>query len=204
MAVAALTAALLHSQLPEDFRLQPRAVYPVIMTVFLVLLIAGDPGLINRERKWLRVVTGMLIALIALANLFSAIRLVSGILTGSGFQHNAIQLLTIGAIVWATNVIAFGLWFWDVDGGGSWRRAVRGAWADPAFVFPEMTMPERVGKDWYPQFVDYLALSFNTATAFSPTDISAIKGWAKMLLMLESIASLLLATLVLAKAINSL
>jgi uncharacterized membrane protein len=204
MATAALGAAALHSQLPEDFRIQPRAIYPVVMVIFLILLIAGDPGLIDRERKWLRVVTGLLIAMVALSNLFSAIRLVAGILTNAGFAQQPTQLLTIGAVVWGTNVIAFALWFWDVDGGGSSRRAARGAWADPAFVFPEMTMPERVGEHWFPQFLDYLALSFNTATAFSPTDVSAIKRWAKMLMVLESVTSLVLATLVLAKAINGL
>jgi uncharacterized membrane protein len=84
------------------------------------------------------------------------------------------------------------------------KRAIHGAWHDPAFVFPEMNMPERVGTEWYPHFADYLAFAFATATAFSPTDVSAIKRWAKMLMVLQSIASLVLATLVLAKAINGL
>ena len=204
MALAALTAGVLHQLLPDDFTLGSPWWFPVLMGLFLVLLIAGDPGLINRERRWLRVVTGLMIALIALGNLFSAVRLVDGIVGNDAFTRDALALLKIGGIVWATNVIAFALWYWDVDGGGSVRRAVRGAWADPAFVFPEMTMPERVPPDWYPHFVDYLAFSFNTATAFSPTDVSAIKRWAKMLMVAESVASLVLATLVLAKAINSI
>jgi uncharacterized membrane protein len=65
-------------------------------------------------------------------------------------------------------------------------------------------MPERVPKDWYPHFVDYLAFAFATATAFSPTDVAAIKRWAKMLMILQAVASLVLATLVLAKAINGI
>ena len=67
-----------------------------------------------------------------------------------------------------------------------------------------MDLPETVGREWYPQFVDYLALSFNTATAFSPTDVSAIRRWAKLLMILESTVSLALATLVVAKAINTI
>jgi hypothetical protein len=47
-------------------------------------------------------------------------------------------------------------------------------------------------------------LSFYTATAFSPTDVSAIKRWAKLIMVIESGSSLLLATLVLAKAINNM
>ena len=204
MALAALTAGVLHQLLPSDFTLGSAWWFPVTMGVFLVLLIAGDPGLINRERRWLRLITGLMIALIALGNLFSAVRLVEGIVSNDAFATDAYSLLKIGGIVWATNVIAFALWYWDVDGGGSVRRAIRGAWADPAFVFPEMTMPERVPPGWYPHFADYLALSFYTATAFSPTDVSAIKRWAKMLMIAESVASLVLATLVLAKAIGGI
>jgi hypothetical protein len=204
MALAALTAGVLHELLPSDFTLGSSWWFPVLMGIFLVLLIAGDPGLIDRERRWLRVVTGLMIALIALGNLFSAVRLVEGILSNDDFATDSYALLKIGGIVWTTNVIAFALWYWDVDGGGSVRRAVRGAWADPAFVFPEMTMPERVPRGWYPHFADYFALSFYTATAFSPTDVSAIRRWAKMLMVAESTASLGLATLVLAKAIGGI
>jgi hypothetical protein len=204
MALAALTAGVMHELLPTDFQVGNVWVYPILMGLFLVLLIAGDPGLIDRERRWLRLTTGLMIALIALANLFSAIRLVEGIVSNDCYAQDPYQLLQIGGIVWATNVIAFALWYWDVDGGGSVKRAVHGAWHDPAFVFPEMTMPERFPKGWYPHFADYLALAFATATAFSPTDVSAIKRWAKMLMVLEAIASLVLATLVLAKAINGI
>lgn len=198
-----LVAVAMHQLLPEDFRLSPLWVYPVVMAVFLVLLIAGDPGLIDEQKRWMRVVTGLLIALMALTNLVSAVRLVQGILEGAAFAQNAYQLLGAGSIIWATNVIAFGLWFWDVDGGGPVQRARRGAWADPAFVFPEMNMHE-LKPGWFPQYVDYVVLSFNTATAFSPTDVSAIKPWAKLIMVLESSSSLVLATLVIASAINNL
>ncbi len=204
MALATASAWVLHELLPDDFKLGNVWLYPVLMAIFLILLIAGDPGLINRERRWLRFTTGAMIALIAVSNVFSAIRLVDGIITNDRFATQAIQLLQIGGIVWATNVIAFALWYWDVDGGGSVKRAIHGAWHDPAFVFPEMNLPEHVPADWYPHFADYFSFSFATATAFSPTDVSAIKRWAKMLMVAESAASLALATLVLAKAIGGL
>ncbi len=194
MVLAVLVAVVMHQLLPEDFRLQPLWVYPVIMAAFLVLLIAGDPGLIDQEKRWMRVVTGLLIALMALTNLVSALRLVQGIFEGAEFAQDPYQLLGTGSVIWATNVIAFGLWFWDVDGGGAAHRARKGAWADPAFVFPEMNLPE-LKPGWFPQYPDYLAMSFNTATAFSPTDVSAIKPWAKMIMVLESASSLILATL---------
>ena len=55
-----------------------------------------------------------------------------------------------------------------------------------------------------PEFADYLSLAFWTATAFSPTDISAIKRWAKLLMMIEAVVSLGLGALVIARAINIL
>ena len=57
---------------------------------------------------------------------------------------------------------------------------------------------------WVPEFADYLSLAFWTATAFSPTDISAIKRWAKLLMMIEAVVSLGLGALVIARAINVL
>jgi hypothetical protein len=204
MALATVSAWVMHELLPDDFKLGSQWIYPVLMGIFLVVLIAGDPGLINRERRWLRFTTGAMIALIAVSNVFSALRLIDGIIGNDDFATKPVQLLQIGGIVWATNVIAFALWYWDVDGGGSVKRAVHGPWHDPAFVFPEMQLLERMPAGWYPHFADYFAFSFATATAFSPTDVSAIKRWAKLLMVAESTASLALATLVLAKAINGL
>jgi len=201
MAVAALTAGVLHQLLPATFRVSPHWVYPAFLIAFLVMLIVGDPGRIDRERPWLHVTTGLMIGLITVVNAVAAIRLVIDILAKGKFD-TAGELLGIGGIVWVTNVIAFALWFWDLDGGGAASRAAGHGTKLRAFVFPEMTMPEMVAVDWYPQFADYLALSFNTATAFGPTDVSAIKRWAKLLMSTESAISLTLATLVIARAIN--
>ena len=74
----------------------------------------------------------------------------------------------------------------------------------PAFVFPEMLHTEYTPAGWVPRFADYLSLAFWTAMAFSPTDVSAIKPWAKLLMMLEAAGSLALAALVIARAINIL
>ncbi len=203
MVGAALAALVMHQFLPHDFRISPRWVYPAFLLAFLVVLIVGDPGRIDRQRRWLRVATALMIALITLVNAGAAARLVAEIL-GKGASESAGQLLGTGAIIWLTNVIAFALWYWDLDGGGSAARLRNGMMHNPAFVFPEMHLPELVPADWSPQFMDYLALSFSTATAFSPTDVSAIKRWAKALFVVQSLISLALATLVVARAVNIL
>jgi hypothetical protein len=141
--------------------------------------------------------------LITLATATAAVRLVDGIFTDARFTA-ADELLIIGGCVWLLNVIAFALWYWDLDGGGAAARAAGSHQGGPAFVFPEMTMPQYVPDSWYPTFADYLVLSFNTALAFSPTDVSAVRVWAKLMMVVESMVSLALAALVIARAINIL
>ncbi len=203
MALAVVTIGVLHAMLPADFRVMPAFVFQMVLVAFLVVLVVGDPGRIDRESHALHITTGVMVGVIAVVNAAAATRLVDGILGNARFS-TANQLLLIGGIVWVVNVITFALWYWDVDSGGAAARA-RGDQKTPAgFVFPEMSMPERVGADWFPRFLDYLTLSFNTATAFSPTDVSAIRPWSKLLLLAESAVSLLVALLVLARAINVL
>jgi len=205
MATAVIATGVLHEFLPEDFRLIPHSllVYPLFLLAFLAVLIIGDPGRIDRERRWLRITTGLMIGLITLFNASAAIRLVGGILRGSSFT-DASDLLIIGAVVWTTNVITFSLWFWDLDAGGAAARARGSTEISPAFVFPEMTVPHLVPVTWYPHYADYLALSFTTAMAFSPTDTLPIRRWAKLMMIAESTISLAVAALVIARAINIL
>lgn len=202
MALAVLTASILHATLPEALRLQQSSWLPWIVVGILILLILGDPGRIDRTERWLRVATGVLFGFITLANAYSAVQLVIGILDNASFTAPK-ELLMAGGAVWLTNVIAFALWFWDLDRGGAAERAHRTG-RQPAFIFPEMQHPEHVRSEWTPQFIDYLAFSFATATAFSPTDVSAVKPWAKTMMVCESLLSLALAALVIARAVNVL
>ena len=63
---------------------------------------------------------------------------------------------------------------------------------------------ERQDEQWRPHFVDYLFLSFNTSTAFSPTDVPILSRWAKVLTMIQSVISLATVLVLVARAINSL
>jgi hypothetical protein len=204
VATAIIVVAGLHVALPARYRVQPAWVVPVVLLALLAVLIAGDPGRIDRQKAWLRVVTGIVIGVVTVANLLAAVRLVVDILTGNKlFAHNPGGLLAAGGVIWATNVIAFALWYWDLDRGGAAARAHRPD-RNPAFVFPEMQHTDYVAAGWVPQFADYLSLAFWTATAVSPTDISAIRPWAKLLMMLEAAGSIALAVIVIGFAINIL
>jgi hypothetical protein len=204
VALAIVVAAFLHVALPAKYRVNPPWLAPAVLLALLAALIIGDPGRIDRQKTWLRIATGVVIACLTLANLLAAGRLVHDIITNNKlYANNATGLLATGGVIWATNVIAFGLWYWDLDRGGAAARAHRPQ-ATPAFIFPEMLHTEYVPTTWVPQFVDYLSLGFWTATAFSPTDISAVKPWAKLMMITEAAVSVVIGALVIARAINIL
>lgn len=204
MALAVVVAGLLRSTLPPELRNgDARWLFLVVVVVLLAVLVIGDPGRIDRDRPWLRGMTAALIGVITVANAGAAVRLVASIIDVSPFTDDARTLLASGAAIWLTNVIAFGLWYWALDRGGPAARAL-GTGHPPALVFPEMKNEEHVGPGWTPRFVDYFHFAFATATAFSPTDVSAIRPWMKLLLMAEEAVSLVVALLVVARAVNIL
>jgi hypothetical protein len=59
-------------------------------------------------------------------------------------------------------------------------------------------------RPWKPGFIDYLFLAFNTSTAFSPTDVSPLTQWAKLLMMIQSAMSLGTIVILSARAVNIL
>ncbi len=203
MALAVVTVGVLQQMLPDQFRVTPQLFFPLVLLAFLTVLVIGDPGRIDRDRRWLRVTSGCMIASMTLGTAAATVRLVLGILGNAQFT-SAGSLLLIGAVIWITNVIVFALWYWDLDAGGPAARALGRTDVRTSFVFPEASLPELVSRGWYPHFVDYLAVSFNTSLAFGPTDVSPIDRWAKFLMILQSMISLTLAALVLARAINIL
>jgi branched-subunit amino acid transport protein len=140
VALAIIVVAGLHVALPAKYRGNPPWVGPAVLLALLAALVIGDPGRIDRQKTWLRIITGTLIAFVTVANLFAAAHLVHDILTSSKlFASNATGLLATGGVIWVTNVIAFGLWYWDLDRGGAAARAHHPQ-ASPAFVFPEMLL----------------------------------------------------------------
>ncbi|HEX4433879.1 MAG TPA: hypothetical protein VH012_03555 [Acidimicrobiales bacterium] len=204
MAVAVVATGLLRAALPHELRNGDAAwLFLVLVVGLLAVLIIGDPGRIDRDRRWLHNLTSVLIGLISVANADAAIRLVIGIIDVSSFTQDAKVLLASGAAIWLSNIITFALWYWNLDRGGPAARAA-GRDVRPALIFPEMLHTQHVREDWSPSFVDYFHFAFATATAFSPTDVSAVKPWMKLMMMAEEAISLVVAILVVARAVNIL
>jgi len=215
---AIIAAAGLYADLPSRFIAGSSAgafsvvrwVVPALTVVLMLALLASVPeGPLARSLGWLphqvRVTRRWLslgtIAIVSAANSASIILLVHLLLNGA--HANASLLLRAAVHMWVTNVLLFGLWFWQLDGGGPLERPTC-APHDRDFLFPQQTEPQLMVGGWQPRFLDYLYVSFTNASAFSPTDTMPLSRWAKMLMLVQSAISLSLAVMVVARAVNIL
>jgi uncharacterized membrane protein len=201
--LSVLAAIVLQMLLPERFT-KPLPLYllPALEAALLIGLTVSDPVRVERGGTARRAASIVLIMLITIANAVSAVLLIRAILEGKA-GGSAAPLFGTGASIWATNVIAFALWYWEFDRGGPIRRA-HGVARHPDLMFPQMATPELAEPDWETQFVDYLYLSFTNATAFSPTDVMPLARWAKLTMLVQSGISLAVGALVIARAVNIL
>lgn len=200
---AVVAATALQVALPNQYEIPPTWLLPTLGGLLGVGLSIAHPHRITKHSPQLRLVSIMLIAVISLANAGSAGRLINALLRGQADDITATKLLFTGGAIWLTNVIVFGMWYWNLDRGGPAARA-QALKSYPDFLFPQMTAPDLSPPDWQPQFFDYLYLSFTNAAAFSPTDTLPLVRWAKMAMMLQSIVSLGTVVLVVARAVNIL
>jgi hypothetical protein len=201
MAGAVLAAMVLTVLLPDSVRVGPAWLLPLVEGVLLVAVIAGDPGRIDRRSRELRVLSIFLVAVLVFGALWSTVVLIDDLIHGGAVTNSATDLLEAGAIVWASNNIAFALLYWEVDGGGAAARAHRPPSA-AAFAFPQQLNPHLGLERWRPRFIDYLYLGFTNATAFSPTDVMPLAPWAKIAMTVQSVISLAILGLVIARAVN--
>ena len=215
---AVVTSAILYADLPGRFISGPssgafsvgRWVVPVLTVLLLLALFASVPdGRVAENFGWrghnLRVTRRWLslamIAVLSAANAASIILLVHLLVHGA--HANAPTLLRAAVHMWVVNVLVFALWYWELDGGGPVARPMCEP-HDRDFLFPQHTEETLLRGGWRPLFLDYLYVSFTNAAAFSPTDTMPLSRWAKMLMLVESAASLLLAIMVAARAVNIL
>ena len=203
MALAVVVVIVLTSLLPNGVLLGPGWLVPLGEGLLLVVLIVKDPGRIDRSSQLLRGISIALVSVLLLTALGFTARLISELITGGSTTDSAGALLLAGNAVWVSNNIAFALLYWELDSGGSAARAHR---MRPRgdFAFPQQLNPLPGWQDWRPRFVDYLYLGFTNATAFSPTDAMPLAPWTKMTMLVQSLVSLTILGLIVARAVNVL
>ena len=213
--LAVLGAILLYVTLPPRLTIGPVWVAPTLVLLVLVPLSILAPRR-HRETRRTRFWSILLIAIVNFFNLASVLLLVGGLFRPEkAALHSAAMLLRTGAQIWATNILVFALWFWELDGDGPDARAHASAaieFENADFLFPQMQMSLASGAGpahcvdprWKPQFLDYLYLAFTNSTAFSPTDVMPLSRWAKSLMTVEALISLMTIAIVVARSINAI
>ncbi len=212
-AIATLAAIALYALLPETLLLLPRLVIPVLGVLLVITLVVINPKRMTRQNRFSRAVSLGLVALIGLANTVALIMLLNALL--ASHVHDGRSLLTAALQVWLTNIIVFGLAFWELDRGGPVvRTQQRRDQLPPAdFRFSQDENDDAISEvaagsskrsGWVPALHDYLYVSLTNSTAFSPTDTMPLTGRAKLLMGVECTSALIVSVLVIARGVGIL
>jgi uncharacterized membrane protein len=189
--------------LPARLTIGPTWLLPSVEGLLLVGLSLASPHEKVRHSPLRRQIAIGLIGLVSLVNLVSLILLAHYLLHGG--KENGRALIFSGIALWATNVLLFALWYYELDRGGPVARAHDDeSYAD--FLFPQMSSEGAAHSppNWKPSLTDYLYTSFTNASAFSPTDTMPLTPAAKWLMAVQALASLTTLGLVVARAVNIL
>lgn len=203
-----LGAILLQVGLSHKLTAGPRWLLPGLEGALLIGLAATTPrGRVDVDHPVRRRVALGLIGLVNAANAISLYLLAHELLHKHITQGR--PLILSGIAIWLTNVLIFALWYWQLDRGGPAHRArhpdPRTPEGRPDFVFAQMDGGRPYIEDgWRPEFIDYLALSVTTATAFSPADTMPITALAKTLMSAQALISLITLGLIISRAVGIL
>ena len=211
--LAVLVAIGLQTALPNRLVLGPRLLLPVLEVLLLVPLIAINPVRLTRETRLSRILSLSLVLLIAATNAVVLGLLVQALVGGKASEGKT--LLVAALQVWLTNVIAFGLVFWELDRGGPVARTQRARKDLPRadFRFPqdedhdatvEVAVGSSIKSGWVPVLTDYLYVSVTNSSAFSPTDTMPLLSRTKLLMAFQSMSALILSLLVVSRAVSVL
>ncbi|GAA2086093.1 hypothetical protein GCM10009840_24420 [Pseudolysinimonas kribbensis] len=199
--VAVTAAILLYAFLPNEYEIIPRWILPTIGVLILIPQLILNPHHLTRETRWSRVVSIVLAFSLFAANQVAIVVTVRILVMGGHIEAPVILLSTFQ--VWVTDVVAFGLIFWELDRGGPVARRMR---HDPDAVMDFRFPQEDNGLPtaWRPAFVDYLYFALSNMMAFSPTDVMPLTARAKGLMALQSLTGFVLLALVISRAVNIL
>src|SRR3954447_22558323 len=212
-AVATLAAIALYTLLPQTLLVLPRLLIPTLGVLLLITLTVVNPRRLTRQTKLSRIASLGLVALIGLANAVSLVMLLRALLESHVQDGRA--LLVAALQVWLTNIIVFGLAFWELDRGGPITRtqSPRAQLPPADFRFSQDENDDTVSEvaatasktsGWVPALHDYLYVSLTNSTAFSPTDTMPLTGRAKLLMGVECASALVISVLVISRGVSIL
>jgi len=212
-AVAVVVAGALYTLLPDTLRPGPRVLVPALEAVLLIALLITNPRRMTRETRTSRALSLLLAAIVIVTNLVALGLLVADLVSGRADQPGLLMLA--GLQVWATGVIGFALFYWELDRAGPVARSRRARVELPAAdwrfsqdenddTVTEVALSSSRRAGWMPVFVDYLYLSLTNSSAFSPTDTMPLSSRAKLLMGTQATAALLVTLVIIARAVGAI
>lgn len=197
-----LVAIALQLALPDKFSVGTRYVIPIAELLLLAFLSFTTPRTRVFKSRLRRLNVLLLIVFAGLANAYSLAVITQQLLQGGHLSDG--QALIFAAInIFLTNIIIFALWYWEMDGGGPGERQHIAKY-DQDFLFPQHHNEDYKHPDWKPTFIDYLYVASTNAMTFGPADTKPLTRRAKMLMLLQSMISLVVVALVAARAVGIL
>src|ERR687885_980881 len=187
--VTLLALVAVHVMLDDDIKVLPPLMLLALVLVLLVpIFYARGRGLhaLARFLGW------GLVTLSTAVVASSVVRLVAAL----PIEQTPTQALYNSGLVWLTNAVTFALWYFEIDSGGPDKRDKDGH-STYDFMFPQ---DQDDNSSWSPNFVDYLFLAFTTNVTFGPTDTAVLSRRAKVLTMIQSLLSLLILAVLVARA----
>ena len=202
--LAVLAVLVLQLLVPAQINALPRWLMPALGFLLLLPLVWMNPFHLRRDEPWLRWVELTLLGVLVAVNAFYLAGMI--FFLNNGDANEGKVLVKSAVLIWVTNVVAFAVWYWEIDRGGPFARAPEHERETERadLLFPQMTVDLPGWKGWLPGFTDYLFVAFTAATAFSPTDTMPLTARTKMLMGVQSAISLLTVAIIAARAVNVL
>lgn len=180
----------------------PGSQYFIILTeLVLAVLIALTVNIpYKRSKSLYHVLAVLLLGIISVTNASGLIYVLHSLITQHGIVSGE-RLLVSAIAIFITNIIVFGLWYWEIDSPGLTRTL----WSryEKDFQFAQQDLKEEF-PDWQPQFADYLFVSVTNAVNFAPADTRPLTGQAKMLMAVQSLVSVFTLALLIARSVSIL
>ncbi|TCC23816.1 MULTISPECIES: DUF1345 domain-containing protein [Kribbella] len=202
--LAVVAVLVLQVLVPTQINALPRWLMPVLGGLLLLPLVWMNPFHLRRDEPWLRSVELVLLAVLVAVNAYYLAGMI--FFLNNGDAGDGKVLVKSALLIWVTNVVAFAVWYWEIDRGGPFARAPEHERETERadLLFPQMTVDLPGWKGWLPGFTDYLYVALTNATAFSPTDTLPLTSRVKTLMGIQSAISLLTIAIIAARAVNVL
>lgn len=179
-----------------------QAQFLIILVELALLLVVGFSSSVKtfHSRSVHRFAAIWLLLLMSAANVASLIVVIDSLISGT-YRNSGLQLLASALAIFATNIIVFALWYWEIDSPGLTRR--RWSNREKDFQFTQQDLKSEF-ESWKPEFFDYLYLSVTNAINFAAADAKPLTKSSKVLMGFQALISVFTLALVLARSVSIL